>query len=1602
MNNREIVAMLEECWKIAAAGPLELSNDAKEEFRKCRVSLSAELSSLLQDAAAMKWPFVPEKWQYKQALTQEDKTTLKELISRHLPQLLVFLKASISAGEPLWAVSVVFLVDRFLYWVDTSKSLLKIAEALHKHYPGTPIAPQVVIRQARLSLNTGKLQKAEYILSSLINKSGATGCWVYHADSDRILVQAVSVQIRGQVLQKLGMWTEAAKLIWASLIGLHALPEPDRKGIGTSLGLLANILVSMNDADFQAFITGQHMDLHLLKERSHRLLAAAEAAKMAAVYSQYDPLYVLTNVVIQGTSLLAYSFLPGCEGEERQVILTEAKEAFEIGLLSKREGEVVTSKQELHSLIKAAYSLTVTHKWLGSSKSLVHEATEECQKAMKELHAYSAEGSGEKDVLSVEIMNLVGRVKEVLGVKPYIKSDERSFVPDSYRSAEETPARFSVDLFSTVMAGFQKHHASVCQAGRMPCKSMAISGGGQSCAGACVTAMKTATVALGTEGATKDLTVFTDDRGPQWQRRDRKTKGGHVDQLCSSELRDGEEVNCTPKIEACGFEEMSKMRSNSRSLRNPPVDAKARSKGRDVMTCTSRKAEKRVNQKCLTEVSDEEDGKNVSREDPESLARCDGGSVGAYRQRPHASASESSPLPSSWESISCSVSGKDKDPVSCSKPGVERWVDQQCPTECSDEEVDGKASAIVGFKGMCRANTSSKSETDGTPSFTDSRVERNGKDSVSAVHDKRRVAKRVDQQCPTEFSDEEEDGETNGGGGGFIGMDKARAASGSLNDSMDSNSSWQKVCPSDLESRVGRAKNIRKSSDTHTEDEWVNLDCPAEVEHQEELGDVGRPCSKDASIRGSDIISLDDSLGSNSSWQKLSFSDGGSLPRNGEGAGTPVKPGASVRVDPNCPTYGSDEEDHRDTGRLPVQKIKPDDPVKGFQAHPKGPRSLAPNSGPGKKSSLEEDMSLVLVEYPDTMHGKKANGPKGAPAHDMALRSDYHVPGPRHVDPKAETEDYILGDFSLTADYDEPSAFPAGIGSMGHCAEPKSFRIVGNVEGHEKGFEKLCLDDYRHLSNNDQSHDQCLGKCIPGSNFSQRSTDLTEQDYKALMSGVCHKCLLKRLDIKKTFKLRKYRTAHNALLLKYSKVSDRWTARETKVYIGDLIGKEGCQRTAFWIQILHQEEILGSYVGKTYRSDKEIRYHLTDVERQMTAQYYVTEFNKRLYEKSIPAQIFFIPSEVLLILEGDVITNCVTVEPYMLGDFVKLTNNTVYTNQKYEATDYGIAFGHFTYVLSGCTEVVVDLQGWVTDDGKGLTYLTDPQIHSVREGGSRVRQGERGIKYFLETSVAAKKGDDEDWVHLPNKCEVCKFVSIEMKSAFEETGKTKEVIDTNYRFLDSKGAPPIKYVKSDIRFIEVIENVCKRLMEYNLHKERTGSNRFAKGMSETFSTLHGLVNKGVKVVMDIPYELWNETSAEVADLKKQCDVMVEQYEEVIEDWYKGNQEEDLTTYLCEKHVLKGQDTDCLKEKWEGKKGDVAAIGEEKKKKKKKGKKGKGKESQSTGQDTHGKKKDKKTKKKKKGKKVEEEVPRERRDDDGHTSEEDIQEKVPLPNKNTEL
>ena len=63
------------------------------------------------------------------------------------------------------------------------------------------------------------------------------------------------------------------------------------------------------------------------------------------------------------------------------------------------------------------------------------------------------------------------------------------------------------------------------------------------------------------------------------------------------------------------------------------------------------------------------------------------------------------------------------------------------------------------------------------------------------------------------------------------------------------------------------------------------------------------------------------------------------------------------------------------------------------------------------------------------------------------------------------------------------------------------------------------------------------------------------------------------------------------------------------------------------------------------------------------------------------------------------------------------------------------------------------------------------------------------------------------------------------------------------RFINLFNSANLLYfsICSELRLIESLENVCNRILEYNIHKERSDSSRFSKGMSQTFKTLHGLV-----------------------------------------------------------------------------------------------------------------------------------------------------------------
>ncbi|NXH31298.1 ALPK1 kinase, partial [Myiagra hebetior] len=1130
--------------------------------------LPEDVRSLLEEAKEMKWPFVPERWQYKQDLGPEDKTNLQDMISARLPDLLAYLKASILVQDCATAAAVVFLMDRFLYWIDASSRLLRIAKALHRLHPGAPISPQVLIRQARLAVNAGKLLKAEYILSSLISDNGATGTWRYAEESDRILVQAVCLQIRGQILQKLGMWYEAAELIWASVVGYFKLPQPDKKGIATSLGIMADIFSSMNEQDYARFKTNADIDLSLLREFSHRLLSAAEACKLAAAYSQYTPLFVLTAVNIRGMCLLSYSHSKDCPPEKREFYLSEAKESFEIGLLTKEEQSAITSKQELHSFIKAAFCLATVHRWLYGESQELREVTQLCREALAKLHCYSTLFPEEEDkgMLAKEIMSLITSVKERLRVRSFPNSDARSYVPDSYKGSVQKAVLQGETSFENILAKHSQHHLSVCQVFQKTCrihKTMP----GQIQVGACITTLRT-------ETKTMDTVCTTED--PAHQRRgavkilNSPTAGGRSEGLGG--WRNHDIGSGVMKI---SFEEEIE-----------PLDMKINSEN-DVFSRGQSRSQSTTSESSWCKLS-------------------------------------KSSYSSSWEELNCnSIRESPRD----GEQGEKGSVEEQCCTT----ESDGNGQDTP----LCSLPPAPREPLRGCEESPQHSLER-------CAPQAGRVAEK-ESLCGEELQEGRHRGRSSskkkakGSSNGFPSLSISYSVTTGQEEEEKPFSYVELSCRTKDSSREGRVGHF----------EWVPPGEPAD------------------------------------STEDLSFE--AHPPQNG---GTSVP---STNIEPKRGSDSSVCDWMRKSAVL-------------------GNRSLqVPQVD--TQAETADDTEFEFISAGDLVNDyPTASTPKheATPSVPTALPPQGQISTTKHFDCATTEED-----------------------------EEKSQDMVSSKRQSSSSLSSWIKSAQMPMSSPEGSIPRGSGFAFTPERTKEEILDarfLRDDDYKQLLAGVEHNWLVQRLMPTGIFRTKELHKAYSALLLKYSKKSGLWTGQETAVFIGDYlnVAKEGKQRSAFWIHFLHQEESLGRYIGKEYKEEKGLLHHFSDVERQMTAQYYVTEFNKRLYEHKVPTQLFYIPSAVLLILEDRTIKGCVSVEPYILGEFVKLSNNTKVVKNEYKATEYGLAYGHFSYEFSNGTDVVVDLQGWVTGNGKGLIYLTDPQIHSLSSKDvSRSNFGKKGIYYFF-------------------------------------------------------------------------------------------------------------------------------------------------------------------------------------------------------------------------------------------------------------------------------
>lgn len=62
--------------------------------------------------------------------------------------------------------------------------------------------------------------------------------------------------------------------------------------------------------------------------------------------------------------------------------------------------------------------------------------------------------------------------------------------------------------------------------------------------------------------------------------------------------------------------------------------------------------------------------------------------------------------------------------------------------------------------------------------------------------------------------------------------------------------------------------------------------------------------------------------------------------------------------------------------------------------------------------------------------------------------------------------------------------------------------------------------------------------------------------------------------------------------------------------------------------------------------------------------------------------------------------------------------------------------------------------------------------------------------------------------------------------------------------------------------------------------------------------------------LGIPDEMWDKPSAEVTQLKSQCDNFLETNEEAIEDWYQKRSAVPLEEHICKKTLPK-KEQECL-------------------------------------------------------------------------------------------
>ena len=143
-------------------------------------------------------------------------------------------------------------------------------------------------------MNVSQIQShlgAEQTLDRLLLEKSEIGQWQYQESHDHQLVSAVCVQIKGDIQYNLGQWLDSAKLLLHSITLFRTLPRPDKKGLSSSLGILAKCFQNMTFDEYSLLAPMYSL------VAGHPLLEAYACTKEAAQLALYTPLFLARHTV---------------------------------------------------------------------------------------------------------------------------------------------------------------------------------------------------------------------------------------------------------------------------------------------------------------------------------------------------------------------------------------------------------------------------------------------------------------------------------------------------------------------------------------------------------------------------------------------------------------------------------------------------------------------------------------------------------------------------------------------------------------------------------------------------------------------------------------------------------------------------------------------------------------------------------------------------------------------------------------------------------------------------------------------------------------------------------------------------------------------------------------------------------------------------------------------------------------------------------------------------------------------------------------------------------------------------------------------------------